>query len=89
MAMYPNDGAGMERAVANAIHEHWKLFLIEGIILVILGSSLVSLPFDAWEQFSLEAKFGFNRSRFFPNQERIEAPKPRPPRPLLSHEAGM
>jgi len=32
------------------------------IILVIMGSSLISLPFDAWEQFSLEAKFGFNRS---------------------------
>ena len=37
MAMYPNDAAGMERAVANAIHEHWKLFLVEGIILVLLG----------------------------------------------------
>jgi STE24 endopeptidase len=32
------------------------------IILVILASSLISLPFDAWEQFNLEAKFGFNRS---------------------------
>ena len=44
MAMYPNDAAGMERAVANAIHEHWKLFLIEGIILVILGIAAIIVP---------------------------------------------
>ena len=44
MAMYPNDAAGMERAVANAIHEHWKLFLIEGIILVILGMIAIAVP---------------------------------------------
>src|ERR1700730_11000277 len=44
MAMYPNDAAGMRRAVANAIHEHWKLFLIEGIILVILGIIAILVP---------------------------------------------
>ena len=44
MAMYPNDAAGMERAVANAIHEHWKLFLIEGIILIILGIAAILVP---------------------------------------------
>ena len=44
MAMYPNDAAGMERAVANAIHEHWKLFLVEGIILVILGIAAILVP---------------------------------------------
>jgi STE24 endopeptidase len=32
------------------------------IFAVMIGCSVVSLPFDAWEQFRLEAKFGFNRS---------------------------
>src|SRR5580700_11742469 len=44
MAMYPKDAAGMESAVANAIHEHWKLFLVEGIILVILGMAAIIVP---------------------------------------------
>jgi uncharacterized membrane protein HdeD (DUF308 family) len=32
------------RAFASAIHEHWVLFLIEGIILVILGLAAIVLP---------------------------------------------
>src|SRR5580704_8439395 len=44
MAMYPKDASGMESAVANAIHEHWKLFLVEGIILVILGMAAIIVP---------------------------------------------
>jgi uncharacterized membrane protein HdeD (DUF308 family) len=32
------------RAFAGAIHEHWMLFLIEGIILVILGLAAILLP---------------------------------------------
>ena len=32
------------RALAGAIHEHWALFLIEGIILVILGIAAIALP---------------------------------------------
>jgi uncharacterized membrane protein HdeD (DUF308 family) len=40
----PSDAAGMERAVANAIHEHWKLFLVEGIILIILGMAAILVP---------------------------------------------
>lgn len=35
---------GFGRAVASAIHEHWVLFLIEGIILVILGIIAIVLP---------------------------------------------
>ena len=31
-----------ERAVAGAIHEHWGLFLVEGIILVILGLAAIA-----------------------------------------------
>src|ERR1700757_3461700 len=53
MAMYPNDAAGMERAVANAIHEHWKLFLIEGIILIILGMAAIIVPPIATLAFTL------------------------------------
>jgi uncharacterized membrane protein HdeD (DUF308 family) len=34
----------MQRALANAIHEHWGLFLTEGIILVILGIIAILLP---------------------------------------------
>jgi uncharacterized membrane protein HdeD (DUF308 family) len=32
------------RAVAGAIHEHWLTFLIEGIILVLLGIAAIILP---------------------------------------------
>lgn len=32
------------------------------IFVVMIGCSIVSLPFDAWEQFKLEQEFGFNRS---------------------------
>jgi uncharacterized membrane protein HdeD (DUF308 family) len=38
------EAAGMQRALANAIHEHWRLFLTEGIILVILGLIAIVLP---------------------------------------------
>ncbi len=34
----------MGRALAGAIHEHWALFLIEGIILIILGIAAIALP---------------------------------------------
>src|SRR6185437_10028036 len=37
----------MGRTVASAIHEHWALFLIEGIILVILGIVAILVPLIA------------------------------------------
>jgi uncharacterized membrane protein HdeD (DUF308 family) len=40
----PTDEAGIQLAVAGAIHAHWRLFLIEGIILVILGVAAVVVP---------------------------------------------
>jgi uncharacterized membrane protein HdeD (DUF308 family) len=49
----PSDAAGMQRAVANAIHEHWKLFLIEGVILVILGMAAILVPPIATLAFAL------------------------------------
>lgn len=33
-----------ERAVKSAIHEHWVLFLIEGIVLVVLGAVAILVP---------------------------------------------
>ena len=34
----------MRSAIAETLHEHWKLFLIEGIVLVILGLLAVPVP---------------------------------------------
>jgi uncharacterized membrane protein HdeD (DUF308 family) len=45
-----NQTSGAERmgsAVASAIHEHWVLFLIEGIVLVILGVIAILVPLIA------------------------------------------
>ena len=38
------DLAGIQRAVANALHEHWKLYLFEGILLLILGAIAIIIP---------------------------------------------
>src|SRR5690348_4468384 len=38
----PNDVA--RRAVISAIHEHWVLFLVEGIVLALLGVAAIVLP---------------------------------------------
>ena len=43
-ATQPTDQDGIERAVVSAIHKHWVLFLIEGIVLVILGAAAVLVP---------------------------------------------
>jgi uncharacterized membrane protein HdeD (DUF308 family) len=45
-----NQTSGAERmgsAVASAIHEHWVLFLIEGVVLVILGVIAILVPLIA------------------------------------------
>jgi uncharacterized membrane protein HdeD (DUF308 family) len=45
MAMnQPAGGDDMERAVTNAIHAHWGLFLFEGIMLTILGVAAIAVP---------------------------------------------
>jgi uncharacterized membrane protein HdeD (DUF308 family) len=36
--------AGIQRAVTTALHRHWKLYLIEGILLLILGTLAIILP---------------------------------------------
>jgi uncharacterized membrane protein HdeD (DUF308 family) len=47
----PNDDA--RRAVISAIHEHWVLFLVEGIVLVLLGVAAIVLPVIATLAFTL------------------------------------
>jgi uncharacterized membrane protein HdeD (DUF308 family) len=44
MSTNPPDLAGIQRAVANALHEHWKLYLFEGILLLILGAVAIIVP---------------------------------------------
>jgi uncharacterized membrane protein HdeD (DUF308 family) len=34
----------IQRAVASSLHEHWKMFLVEGIVLVVLGLIAIVLP---------------------------------------------
>ncbi len=54
MTMYqPELNESTRRAVVNAIHEHWVLFLIEGIVLVILGAAAIVLPVIATVAFTL------------------------------------
>ncbi len=49
----PADAQGIERAVASAIHKHWVLFLIEGIILVVLGILAILVPWLATITFTI------------------------------------
>jgi uncharacterized membrane protein HdeD (DUF308 family) len=43
MAMSTN-GGDLQRALTQSIREHWKLFLVEGIILVVLGLLAIIIP---------------------------------------------
>lgn len=36
--------ASMQKAVVKAIHDHWKLYLAEGILLVLLGAVAILIP---------------------------------------------
>ena len=38
------DVAGLQRAIANSLHEHWRLYLVEGIVLLVLGAAAIALP---------------------------------------------
>jgi uncharacterized membrane protein HdeD (DUF308 family) len=44
MSMNKPDIEQIQRAVVTSLHEHWVLFLVEGIILVILGLAAVVIP---------------------------------------------
>ncbi len=49
----PSDAERVGRAVASAIHEHWVLFLIEGIVLLILGAVAILVPLIATLAFTI------------------------------------
>jgi uncharacterized membrane protein HdeD (DUF308 family) len=44
MSINKPDIEKIQRAVATSLHEHWMLFLVEGIILVILGLAAIVIP---------------------------------------------
>ena len=39
----PNIG-DIQRAVARSVHDHWILYLVEGVVLVVLGATAIVLP---------------------------------------------
>jgi uncharacterized membrane protein HdeD (DUF308 family) len=47
------DLAGFQRAAASALHEHWVLFLVEGVVLLVLGASAIALPVLATVAFTI------------------------------------
>ncbi len=44
MSLSQGDIAELQRAALASLHEHWKFYLIEGIILVALGAAAVAVP---------------------------------------------
>jgi uncharacterized membrane protein HdeD (DUF308 family) len=38
------DIAKIQREVATALHAHWVLFLVEGVVLIVLGATAIALP---------------------------------------------
>ena len=47
MSINPGDVQHMQQALAQAVREHWKLFLIEGVVLVVLGILAILIPMAA------------------------------------------
>jgi uncharacterized membrane protein HdeD (DUF308 family) len=44
MSMTPSDFSAARRAVAETMREHWVLFMVEGIVLVVLGMLAIVIP---------------------------------------------
>src|SRR6202795_2364072 len=44
MSTQASDIQSIQRAAAAALHEHWVLFLVEGVVLLVLGATAVVLP---------------------------------------------
>src|SRR6266508_441266 len=44
MSMGSGDANELQRALAHSFREHWVLFLIEGIVLVVLGILAIAIP---------------------------------------------
>src|SRR5271155_3487754 len=53
MTINQQQAESIGRAVAGAIHAHWVMFLIEGILLVILGVLAIALPWVATLAFTI------------------------------------
>ena len=43
MSVNQGDVAGYQRAAAAALHEHWVFFLVEGVVLLVLGATAIVL----------------------------------------------
>jgi len=57
MAINPHDLKKIQAAVATSLHDHWGLFLSEGIILVILG--IIALVVPVMATFAVEIVIGW------------------------------
>ncbi len=44
MSMNPSEANRIGAAVANTLREHWVLFLVEGIVLLVLGLAAILIP---------------------------------------------
>jgi uncharacterized membrane protein HdeD (DUF308 family) len=44
MSMNQPDIAKIQTAVANALHQHWKLYLFEGVLLIVMGLIAIVIP---------------------------------------------
>jgi uncharacterized membrane protein HdeD (DUF308 family) len=44
MSMNQPDPREFNAAVGNALHQHWVLFLVEGVVLLVLGATAIFIP---------------------------------------------
>ena len=44
MSMKPSDTARIEAAIESTLSDHWTLFLIEGVVLLVLGILAIAVP---------------------------------------------
>jgi uncharacterized membrane protein HdeD (DUF308 family) len=44
MSMKPSEAGRIEAAMASTLSDHWKLFLIEGVVLLVLGVLAIAVP---------------------------------------------
>jgi uncharacterized membrane protein HdeD (DUF308 family) len=49
----PATNGDLQRSVASAIHAHWQLFLVEGVVLIVLGIAAIIVPEIATLAFTL------------------------------------
>jgi uncharacterized membrane protein HdeD (DUF308 family) len=44
MSMNPSEIDRLQRVVASSLHEHWRLFVVEGVVLLVLGAAAIVVP---------------------------------------------